>query len=502
MLRTTPLTLVVCFLGCLHLTSAVRKEPFRVDPTQHRFVDGFGRIRIFRGQNYVYKGFPWYPAEVFNDTIVQDMADWGFNTLRLGLMWSGAEPSRGAFNATYISIMKEAVGRLRDAGIYSFLDMHQDCMSSRYGLYDGFPRWLLDLGNSSPPEHPWPYPWASTPSAWADNCLTQAEDHSWGLFYGNFHGMRDAHAAFWRRMAAEFRDVNGVLGYELVNEPFAGDVWADPLLFLPGEAGRRSLMPLYEAVSKAVRQEDNATILFAEPVTWGMILNGEVLSSGLQVPGGKEYADRFVFSFHYYCWVYNQGSASRLQRAACDAVLGPQVMRAVRNDVADMGGAAMMTEWGMCVDTKGENRTRECVDIMSRADEEFLSWTYWDATGGRCDPGCFYDPAGHRVLERIRAFARPYAQAIAGVPRGMRWDAAEGVFTFSFVPSATIDTAVAPTVIFLPAVHFEQRPRVTACDEATVSLQRNGSVAEISFRGTVPTNPCVVRAYAPRAMPT
>ena len=50
-------------------------------------------------------------------------------------------------------------------------------------------------------------------------------------------------------MAARFADNVNVLGYELMNEPFAGDVWNDPLLWVPPVADRVSLQPLYDQVS-------------------------------------------------------------------------------------------------------------------------------------------------------------------------------------------------------------------------------------------------------------
>jgi len=43
-----------------------------------------------------------------------------------------------------------------------------------------------------------------------------------------------AWSAFWARLAAEFKDNDFVLGYELINEPWAGDVFAHPQLLIPG----------------------------------------------------------------------------------------------------------------------------------------------------------------------------------------------------------------------------------------------------------------------------
>lgn len=61
-----------------------------------------------------------------------------------------------------------------------------------------------------------------------------------------------------------------VLGYELINEPWAGDVYFHPTLFLPGVAGRKNLAPLYERLSAAIRAVDDQAVVFYEPVTWAV----------------------------------------------------------------------------------------------------------------------------------------------------------------------------------------------------------------------------------------
>ena len=60
---------------------------------------------------------------------------------------------------------------------------------------------------------------------------------------------RESFVSFWRYVASTFSGSNGVFGYELMNEPWAGNVVADLSLMLPGVAGRRNLAPLYERVS-------------------------------------------------------------------------------------------------------------------------------------------------------------------------------------------------------------------------------------------------------------
>jgi endoglycosylceramidase len=66
--------------------------------------------------------------------------------------------------------------------------------------------------------------------------------------YDNVADTGDRFASIWRLIAQEFKDENGLLGYELMNEPWAGDVVADLSLALPGVAGRENLEPLYQKV--------------------------------------------------------------------------------------------------------------------------------------------------------------------------------------------------------------------------------------------------------------
>jgi endoglycosylceramidase len=103
-----------------------------------------GRVMIFHGVNAVYKLKPWHPTitgpvNVNSSLNPQDMAqlrEWGFNAVRLGMQWEGAEYNSthapGVFNATYLSFMRNLVDTLGTFGIYSIADMHQDVLSLHY----------------------------------------------------------------------------------------------------------------------------------------------------------------------------------------------------------------------------------------------------------------------------------------------------------------------------------------------------------------------------------
>jgi endoglycosylceramidase len=51
-----------------------------------------------------------------------------------------------------------------------------------------------------------------------------------------------------------------------MNEPFGGDVWSDPLLWVPPIADRVSLQPLYDELAASIRAVDTQHFVFFESV--------------------------------------------------------------------------------------------------------------------------------------------------------------------------------------------------------------------------------------------
>ena len=191
---------------------------------------------------------------------------------------------------------------------------------------------------------------------------------------------------FWVKVASTFKQYNNILGYELINEPWAGNVWRSPTLLLPGEAGRRNLAPLYDHLNAEIRKVDDVTNIFYEPVTWGVFLNGNWSGTGFaDVPGGVNFRNRSVLSYHYYCWLLDPSTAQQhygwFDRIVCDKIVGADLIPAVLKDLNKTGGSAFLTEFGLCSpDGKNDSiNTLECEFVLSQADKYLQSWTYWDS---------------------------------------------------------------------------------------------------------------------------
>ena len=75
------------------------------------------------------------------------------------------------------------------------------------------------------PETGYPYQKDCDKHSWGDYYFAEAAAAAFQNFYNNTDGLLDAWADFWKMTAKGFKNSNSVIGYELINEPFAGDVY-------------------------------------------------------------------------------------------------------------------------------------------------------------------------------------------------------------------------------------------------------------------------------------
>ena len=266
--------------------------------------DEYNRVRIFHGINRIEKHSEYYYDDMLGMVESDKLKDLGFNVVRLQWMWNAFEPIDNQFNLTYLNKIETIVNNLGKNGIYTILDSHQDELGDKYCSEYGLPIWAMNKIkiNNNKYKFPWPLSGNCSTRQWGENLLSYELAYGFQNLYDNINGLQDDFIHFWQKSLEMWKDNPYILGCELINEPFIGDFYKDISLFLPGEAGKKNLMPLYNRVSKEIRKYDYNRILFYEPITWGMIYDNKVFGNGLnQVPGGKEYSNTSVYSYHYYC---------------------------------------------------------------------------------------------------------------------------------------------------------------------------------------------------------
>lgn len=484
---------------------AVPKVQLRASPDgngRRFFVESStGRQLFFHGVNAIVKGFPFVPLADDWDIDVSlsekdhaTLADLGMNVYRLGTMWPGAEPEQGNFNTTYFAELRKIADAAETHGIYTLLDMHQDVLSEKF-CGEGIPKWAAKTIVPHPSKGEFPAPLAAPytdvasdgfPTRqdcakfnWPQYYNTKACGTAFEVLYSNSSGVLDAWANFWVQVSKELGNEDHILGYELINEPWAGDIYSQPSLYVPSVADRQKLQPAYDFIAPRIRSVDSDALIFFAAVTWD-----DIVPAGFQhAPGGAEHADKSVFAFHYYT----------PPNGPLPLYLHQRVSDAQRLQVG-----AFLTE--TMTATRGYNDdTDPFVSMADAADAHLLSWASWEykafcretaaslasdsqqADYGACKTGYggrdLWQDDGSLNTEVARRMARSYAQKVAGATQSMHFNHTTGDFSLVYVADIAIQ---APTEIFISqnlqyseGFNVEISPR----DKARWSLLRTNIIA-------------------------
>lgn len=228
---------------------------------------------------------------------------------------------------------------------------------------------------------------------------------------------------------------------------YAGNIFKEPTLLIPGHADKNRLQPAYDELVKYIREVDQDRLVFFAGVTWD-----DVVPVGFtSVPGGDSEAGRSVFAFHFY-----------EPPQTNDVTYFHQRMK----DATRLQSGFMLTEF------ERPGNDADFIDdpfivTTDEADKHLVSWSCWEyktfcketdktsssnsqaADFGSCKTGygehLWWDDNGNQNMVASRKLARTYAQKTAGRAKHMSFNATSADFEFKFEIDTTI---VEPTEIF------------------------------------------------------
>lgn len=288
--------------------------------------------------NAVTKQFPWMPNitgpfDSENSMVEEDfkfLRERGFNLVRLGVMWPGVMPSQDEVNITYLAELEKLVNSLGEYGIYTMLDMHQDLLSAYY-CGEGVPDWAVPYERAGVKPFPIPLRKEELPRDPETHYIDWdvCRELNFAMYYasdlvGNiFDCLYDSECNpftpvdesgdvekvvmlqqemlnFWGNVSSYFKDNEYVLGYDLINEPSAGDLWDHPGSFVrTGKYEKEVLQPFYTNIMERVYGQDQNHIIFFEPIVTSITETGfDVGGPGaeLGIPVSKQ-----AYAWHLYC---------------------------------------------------------------------------------------------------------------------------------------------------------------------------------------------------------
>lgn len=440
------------------------------------FVDSYGRQVIFSGINKVNKNPEMNYTD--NDSIetYRQLSSWGFNCIRLGIIWDGVEPQPGKYDEKYLDKLEERVKWAAENGIYVMLDMHQDLYSVLFS--DGAPKWATLTDNQ-------PH---ATGVIWSDSYfMSGAVQKAFDNFWANTPvsdgiGVQDHYARMWQHVAKRFSGYKSVLGYDLMNEPFNGtqgvmifplilqeyaklyaeetgrvlseqelmEVWSnedrrfealsrlqdakkyarvlDAATQLSQEFEKTSLQDMYQRVANAIREADTTHILFLEHAYFSNTGIYSAVSPVLKPNGERD--PLMAYAAHGYDLLVDTKNYDKQSNERVELIFSR-----IDETSKSMNMPVIIGEWG-AFHGSSETFAELTQFITGKFERQLFGNTYW----------AYYDGIEKHPFFS-KGLIRPYPLFTGGKLISYSNNNETGVFTCEWEESPEVNAA---TIIYIP----------------------------------------------------
>lgn len=439
------------------------------DPVVHSgrwMIDGTGRVVIIHGVNMPSKNLPAYPAALgFDDDDAALLASSGLNAVRLTVERYAVEPAPRNFDDTYVAHIKDTIALLARHGILSLIDFHQDEYGPAFND-NGFPKWMtMTDGFPNVTQVGFPAQYFANPA------LNRAFDHFWANDVGpSGRRLQDDDADILAHVAGSLATQPGLLGYEIMNEPWPGNQYPTcvvPTLGCP--VFDRGLYSAYYArVIPAIRAADPSHMIWYEPLS--------TFNQGVPTSVMPPSDPLLGFAFHDYplCSAAANAaspSAAHPQCSLADRSETSTVLSNARAHSATTGNGLLETEFGATMDTAA------LAGQLDQYDQEMIPWMFWSYTRyivALSSDGTLKPAAAPNLNQAMLAtLARPYPQLVAGTPIGWGFDAHTKVFSLQYSADRADGQGTFPpnseTDITVPALQYPNGYRTTVSGATVVS---------------------------------
>ncbi len=488
------LLVLVGVLTCAAPAAASAAKSSPTPPLSHdgRWItDADGRVVVLHGWNMVYKVGSYRPADAgFSADDMRFLHRNGFNLVRLGIIQNGVEPKlptdgrRADYRERYLKSLSHTQLGLQRHGIFTLLDAHQDMYNPRF-QGEGFPDWAVVGDAATLPAEPalgFPANYLAMPA------LSRAFDHFWANDRDAAgRPLQNSFAAMWRHIAANFGKRAGLLGYNLLNEPWPGSTYESCISTIGCPAfDKGTLQPFIERVLGEIRKRDPSSLVF-----WAPLLTFDF---GADTSVGRLGDPNTAMGFNLYCLPVPVPGAPPV---TCQEGYGLTLSNADKQ-ARQTGDGLLMTEFG-ATDDLGT-----ITDVERRADKHMVGWTQWhycecddpttSGTGVQSVVGDARKPPHGDNLNRAKlaASARPYPQLVAGTPTGWSFDPGSGRFQLRYSTKTPAGKRLGRrklSEVFLPPIHYHGRYQAKVDGARVVSrpgarrllLERNRGARSVSL---------------------
>ena len=428
---------------------------------QMKFIDSFGRTRLFNGYNIDDK---LLDSEQFryelDEEFFKKFRAYGLNIIRLAVTWQNLEPQMGQYNEKYLKSLDKIFELAKKYDVYILLDMHQDLYSNFDGksVGDGAPAWagITDGFKPKMPKFVWAegYFWGKA--------VHRAFDHFWNNDKVEGVGLQDRYSELWKMLAKRYGDEPALFGFDLMNEPFPGSDAKKMFARIIGGVTRTILFnrkikrgtmlkalikkdtpklldcvggnvmrdivkrvdkleekfdiekysPFVNRVSTAIREITDKGIIMMEQC---YICNTGVKQSAPPITINGEREPQQCFGPHSYDFAVD---TPLYQYANADRVKA--FFNEMHNTQLRLNVPVIVGEWGGCSDNTDTSWFPHAFELLEYFDDMQWSQIYWDYHGDDMDAP---------VMDML---CRTHPVAVCGEIIAYRYDRENNEFTLSF----------------------------------------------------------------------
>lgn len=442
---------------------------------------------------------------------ISALKELGYNIVRLLIMWKAIEPRPNPNldqllpdGETYLSLVKEIIDAMYSYDLNVIIDFHQDIAHELYGG-DGFPDWAIAIDES--------------PGYAATSPVSDPKHRHWQIsYYLNYHVIRTLQS-FWKnklnnakeglkdfpvrthlektigQTARYFKSLNGgkghpgILGYSPFNEPHP--VGLSKQLF-----ENSVLRNFYSNVLNEINRFDGETFIFIEPrLDWTiypadddrselqLLFVHDAKQIGTWLPTDpdfvRQYESNGVFSFHYYDpWTFSYSFFNLPDNMHNKQNEWPKIFSRLREASISRGLIPFVTEFGGSHDWESLYTSMEPIDTYRRKQIRFymdlqfvqvekylLNSTYWnydlystEQNKDNWNLENFSLLGPNRIPRHIDIATRPYPKNSSSEPVLLSFD----LTTKYCVIILKGDVVKAPTIVYIPKIHYHPVFKVTA----------------------------------------
>lgn len=382
-------------------------------------ADAKGRALQFHGFNRKTKT----PSADITDELLDQAAERGLDHFRLTIYWQLIEPTQGNYDQAYLDQVVDTINRSAEHGIRVILDMHQDVFGQAFDS-DGAPTWATRTdGLSFTPQPSWLLDYLQPAVQAAFNHLYEDAD------------LRQAQIDAWLAVVDRVKDLPGLFGYDLMNEPF-GQMRPGETLFTAAErVEREQLTPMYQRITDAISAVDADHWVFIEPPNLASL--GVSTSLG-NVTGPKVALYPHMYDTDLESSTYDPGSTEYTY----DPAFFDKWAKAITVYTDKYPMPMLVGEWGVAK-PEANSMDQFVRDSLATLDKVSSGWSMFVFCKG--SGYCALDEQGND-RPNISQIFEPYARAIAGAPTASTYD-----FSTKRLKVVYRDSAAAGTTdIFIP----------------------------------------------------